>query len=136
MKYKLLAAHFSEEDKYLEEGTEVGDGTRHRWTRPPTTQMEGLDEESQEEIDRLKLRVGEGDPLNELPMTVGPDFDLSMLGAADKQRLLALLTNSSANEVGSDVGLRQQQKPAASSTPEHRPTRESSGARPAMAVRA
>ncbi len=133
-RYRLLAAHYTEEDKYLEEGTEVGEGTRHRWSRPPTTQMEGLDEESQEAIDELKSRVGEGDPLDALPMTVGPNFDLSMLSPDDKRRLLALLTDSAAKEVGSDAGLRQQTQPKAVLTPDHRPTKESTGARPAMAV--
>jgi hypothetical protein len=136
MRYKLLTAHFSEEDKYLEEGTEVGEGTQHRWSRPPTTQMEGLDDESQGEIDRLKARVGEGDPLNELPMTIGPNFDISMLGPDDRARLLALLTNSAGDEIGTDVGLRTPQQPKGVLSPDHRPTKESSGARPAMAVRA
>ena len=134
MRYKLLAPHYSEEDKYLEEGTEVGEGTRHRWTRPPTTQMEGLDEESQAMIDQLKAVVGEGDPLNDLPMTVGPDFDLSMLGPADKKRLLDLLQNSFTKEVARDVGLRQATEPKMVLSPDQRPTNKSTGARPAMAV--
>src|SRR5207248_42558 len=79
-RYRLLSAHYTEEDKLLlgdkelegtdapvtgravdekgndiydgdgrpilYRGTIVGDGSPHKWTRPPTPEMEGLDPES------------------------------------------------------------------------------------------
>ncbi len=71
-KYKLLSQHYSEEDKLLEPGTEVGTGTPFKWTRPPTTEMVGLDKEGKAAVEKEKLRAGEMlDPLNYLPMTTG-----------------------------------------------------------------
>ena len=71
-RYRLLAQHFSEEDKLLEPGTEVGDGCEHLWTRVPTTDMEPLDEAGRAAIARERIRVGEkADPLDALPMTMG-----------------------------------------------------------------
>ena len=71
-KYKLLAQHFSEEDKLLEPGTEVGDGTEHKWSRPPTVEMEPLDEDGKQRLERERTRVGDrSDPLDGLPATMG-----------------------------------------------------------------
>jgi len=71
-KYKLLSQHYSEEDKLLEPGTEVGDGTEHKWTRRPTPEMEALDEASKLSLERERIRSGEHiAPLDDLPMTMG-----------------------------------------------------------------
>lgn len=73
-KYKLLAQHFSEEDKLLEPDTLVGDGTEHKWTRPPTVEMEALDEEGRVAIAKERERTGETlSPIDDLPMTMGAD---------------------------------------------------------------
>jgi hypothetical protein len=70
-RYRLLAQHFSEEDKLLEPGTEVGDGTEHIWTRAPTSEMEALDEEGRQLVARERIRAGEHvDPVDALPMTM------------------------------------------------------------------
>jgi hypothetical protein len=70
-KYKLLSQHYSEEDKLLEPETEVGDGTKHLWTRKPTVEMEGLDEEGRLLIDIERERTGNRiAPLDDLPMTM------------------------------------------------------------------
>jgi hypothetical protein len=78
-RYKLLSPHFSEEDKLLEEGIEVGDGTPHAWTRRPTPQMEPLDETARKAIDREMIRARENnipwipgrlEPIDDLPMTM------------------------------------------------------------------
>ena len=70
-KYKLLAQHFSEEDKLLEPETIVGDGTPHAWTRAPTVEMEALDEEGKKAIELERKRTGETlDPTEELPLTM------------------------------------------------------------------
>ena len=69
-KYKLLAQHFSEEDKLLEADTIVGDGTEHKWTRAPTVEMEALDEEGRSCIMKERDRAGEHlSPTEDLPMT-------------------------------------------------------------------
>ena len=72
-KYRLLSQHYSEEDKLLEPGDEVGDGCEHRWTRPPTTEMIALDEEGAALLEKERRRVGERttNPVDDLPMTVG-----------------------------------------------------------------
>ena len=71
-RYRLLSQHFNEDDVLLEAGDEVGDGCEHRWTRPPTTEMIGLDEEGRRLIERERQRVGErGNPVDALPMTMG-----------------------------------------------------------------
>jgi hypothetical protein len=71
-KYRLLSQHYSEDDELLEPGAEVGDGTEHRWTRPPTVEMIALDEEAARLLERERRRVGEKiEPLDELPLTVG-----------------------------------------------------------------
>jgi hypothetical protein len=70
-RYRLLSQHFSEEDKLLEPGTEVGAGTPHKWTRPPTVEMEALNDEAEELLVLERERSGETlDPLNSLPMTM------------------------------------------------------------------
>lgn len=78
MRYRLLAQHYSEEDKLLEPGTVVGDGTPFLWTRPPTTEMEGLDDASCQAIEREKIREGTSglDPLSALRMTGGEAGDI------------------------------------------------------------
>jgi hypothetical protein len=71
-KYKLLSQHYSEEDKLLEPGTEVGDGTEHKWNRAPTPEMEALDEDAKQRLQRERIRSGEHiQPLDELPLTMG-----------------------------------------------------------------
>jgi hypothetical protein len=78
MRYRLLAQHYSEEDKLLEPGTEVGDGTPYLWTRPPTPEMAGLDEASRAAVEHEKIRCGEGglDPLSQLRMVGGDAGDI------------------------------------------------------------
>jgi hypothetical protein len=77
-KYKLLGPHYSEEDKLLETGTEVGDGTEHKWTRRPTAEMEALDESGRVALERERTRAHEHGlswgriaPIDDLPLTVG-----------------------------------------------------------------
>ncbi len=104
-RYRLLSAHYSEEDKYLlgdkeadeaggpitgreldkdgneildgngapivHRGTIVGDGTPHKWTRPPTPEMEGLDAESKRLVEIEKKRGDGLNPIDYLPMTYG-----------------------------------------------------------------
>jgi hypothetical protein len=78
-KYRLLSAHYSEEDKYLEGdkergdglGTIVGDGTEHKWTIPPTPEMVGLDPKSEALVEEAKLRGDGLNPVDYLPMTYG-----------------------------------------------------------------
>ena len=70
-KYKLLSPHYTEEDKLLETGTEVGDGTPHLWTRPPTPEMEALDADGKHRLEREKKRAGERvSPIEDLPLTM------------------------------------------------------------------
>jgi len=70
-RYRLLSQHYSEEDKLLEPGTEVGDGCEHAWTRPPTVEMEPLDEAGMDAIAKERRRVGETvDPTDQLAMTM------------------------------------------------------------------
>ena len=70
-KYRLLSQHYSEEDKLLEVGTEVGDGTEHKWTRPPTPEMEALDDDGKQRLERERIRAGEHiAPLDDLPLTM------------------------------------------------------------------
>jgi hypothetical protein len=65
-----LAQHFSEEDKLLEPDTIVGDGTEHKWTRTPTVEMEGLDEEGKKAVMKERERTGDHlSPTEDLPMT-------------------------------------------------------------------
>jgi hypothetical protein len=81
-RYRLTTPHFSEEDKLIEASdekpVEVGDGTMFKWTRPPTPEMQGLDEESRALVEREKVRCGEGgmDPLSQLKMTGGEAGDI------------------------------------------------------------
>ena len=50
----------------------MGTGTPFKWTRPPTTEMVGLDKDGKVAVEKEKLRAGEMlDPLNYLPMTTG-----------------------------------------------------------------
>jgi hypothetical protein len=104
-RYRLLSAHYSEEDKLLlgdqelngtdapvtgraldeagnevydgdgrpilYRGTIVGDGTPHKWTRPPTPEMEGLDAESKRLVEIEKKRGDGLNPVDFLPMTYG-----------------------------------------------------------------
>ena len=71
-KYRLLSQHYSEEDKLLEIGTEVGDGTEHKWTRPPTVEMEALDDAGRAALERERTRAGEKiAPIDDLPLTMG-----------------------------------------------------------------
>lgn len=71
-KYRLLSQHYSEEDKLLEIGTEVGDGTEHKWTRPPTVEMEALDDAGRAALERERTRAGERiSPVDDLPLTMG-----------------------------------------------------------------
>jgi hypothetical protein len=71
-KYKLLSQHYSEEDKLLEPDTIVGDGTEHKWSRPPTTEMVALDEDGKQQLERERIRAGERiAPIDDLPLTMG-----------------------------------------------------------------
>ncbi len=73
-KYRLLSQHYSEEDKLLEPGTEVGTGTPHKWSGPPTVEMEGLDREARRLIEAERKRAGEQiDPLVSLPLTMSEE---------------------------------------------------------------
>jgi hypothetical protein len=70
-RYKLISQHYSEEDKLLEAGTEVGDGTEHAWTRAPTAEMEALDDDAKQRLQKEKIRSGDHiAPLEDLPMTM------------------------------------------------------------------
>lgn len=77
-RYRLLEQHYSEEDKLLEGdntlgeglGTVVGEGSPHKWTRPPTPAMEGLDEKSQALVEKEKLRGHGLNPVDYLPIVV------------------------------------------------------------------
>lgn len=107
-RYRLLSAHYSEEDKLLmgdkenewmdgmpgklleKNGTIVGDGTLHKWTREPTPDMEGLDAESIKLVEKAKKRGDGLNPIDFLPLTMGqPDTsnDEQILGAL--KRVLA-----------------------------------------------
>jgi len=61
-RYRLLSQHFSEEDKLLEPGTEVGDGCEHLWTRPPTVEMLPLDEDGMDAVARERSAEEVGNP--------------------------------------------------------------------------
>jgi hypothetical protein len=78
-RYKLLAQHYSEEDKLLEVDTVVGDGTEHAWTRRPTPQMEALDEPARQAVEKEMVRAQQNgitwtsgiiSPIDDLPMTM------------------------------------------------------------------
>lgn len=109
-RYRLLSAHYSEEDKWLPgdkenedsnapvtghmvdenwnpvydgngnqrvfRGTIVGDGTQHKWTRPPTPEMEGLDDKSRALVEEAKKRGDGLNPIDFLPLVV----DKSVIG--------------------------------------------------------
>jgi hypothetical protein len=80
-KFRLLRAHFIPGDKWLPgdleneplgtQGVVVGDGTPHpiRW---PTLDMEPLDDEAREMLERERERIeadlGAVDPINQLPL--------------------------------------------------------------------
>jgi hypothetical protein len=84
MKYRLLTPHFSEEDKWLDGGTEVGDGTPHKWTREPTPEMEALDDEAKVALEKVMHKTGGSiDPMNELPMTTGQAVGPAARGQAE-----------------------------------------------------
>jgi hypothetical protein len=90
MKFRLLAAHYWPEDKYLEgekeagdAATIVGDGTQYpiyalskapKGTMTPTLQMEPLDDEArealEEEQERLDRTAASIDPIEQLARTV------------------------------------------------------------------
>jgi hypothetical protein len=78
VQYRLLSAHFNEEDKLLEADTVVGVGTAFRWSRPPTPEMEPLDDEARAEFARWQERWGENpmDPLSKMKMVGGELGDL------------------------------------------------------------
>jgi hypothetical protein len=86
MRYRLTTPHYSEEDKLLEASDEkpieVGDGTQFKWTRPPTPEMEGLDEESRAAVEKERIRAGEDglNPLNGLRMVGGEAGDIIAKG--------------------------------------------------------
>jgi hypothetical protein len=84
-KYKLLAQHYSEEDKLLEIDTIVGDGTEHAWTRRPTPQMEPLDEAARTAIEKEMTRAKENH-ITWTPGVISPidDLPLTMEAADDK----------------------------------------------------
>jgi hypothetical protein len=69
MKYRLLAPHVMPNQQLLEAGTEVGDGATHSWRYangdpiPPSTQMEGLDDEARKEVKKLHHSLYGDDPL-------------------------------------------------------------------------
>jgi hypothetical protein len=72
-KYKLLAQHHIE-DMLLEPGTIIGEGTsipflhKDGSPRPPTPDMEGLDEESQKAIEAVVARFM--NPELSIPLTM------------------------------------------------------------------
>jgi hypothetical protein len=89
-RYRLLSAHYSEEDKWLpgdkemsdqgeEKGTIVGDGTPHLWTRDPTPDMVGLDPESEKLVEKARKRGDGLNPVDFLPLTVGGPSNLEEL---------------------------------------------------------
>ena len=81
-RYRLLEAHYSEEDKWLpgdkeneqfgRPGTEVGDGTEHKWTGLPTPYMVGLDPEAERLVEEAKAHGDGLNPIDFLPMTMEP----------------------------------------------------------------
>lgn len=96
-KFRLLTAHYLPDDKYLlgdketehlgdEKGTVVGDGTPHRidW---PTLDMEPLDDEARELIDkekkRLELDAGEMNPVENLPLN---DYEKNYIPGSNQRR--------------------------------------------------
>jgi hypothetical protein len=119
-KYRLLSAHYSEEDKWLPgdkenedtsapvtgnvvdedgnqlyhdngqprvyRGTIVGDGTQHKWTRPPTPEMEGLDEKSKALVEEARKRGDGLNPIDFLPLTTGnsPNNRAELEAAAER----------------------------------------------------
>lgn len=87
-KYRLLSTHFSEEDKILEAGTLVGTGTIHKWTRPPTPEMQGIDKEGKEKVAEVKKRIGETlDPIDNLPLTMDMSFLNVQQGKLEKEKV-------------------------------------------------
>jgi hypothetical protein len=84
-RYRLTTSHFSEEDRLIEatedKPVEVGDGTLFKWTRPPTIEMEPLDDGAREAIERERERLGgrNQDPLDDLPMTLEPREQLRLV---------------------------------------------------------
>lgn len=63
MKYRLLGPHVTTGGERLETGTEVGDDTGYPWKYPdgkdmdPTTQMEGLDDQSRDKVREVHQRL-------------------------------------------------------------------------------
>lgn len=78
-KFKLTAQHYIDE-RLLEPGTIIGEGTEVPFTypdgspRPPTFDMEGLNDESQAEIDTLIANGGRY-PVDEIPPMVPQGAD-------------------------------------------------------------
>ena len=75
--FKLLSQHYID-DRLLEAGAIIGEGTEVPFLypdgtpRPPSTEMEGIDEDSQAEIDAVKEKAIYGiAPQDGLPMTMG-----------------------------------------------------------------
>jgi hypothetical protein len=104
-RYRLLSAHYSEEDKWLpghkemtdqgeEKGTIVGDGTPHLWTRDPTPDMVGLDPESEKLVEKARKRGDGLNPVDFLPLTVGGSR--AELEAAAARMGLSLVENEDA----------------------------------------
>jgi hypothetical protein len=122
-RYRLLTAHYTEEDKWLPgdqensnsnapitgyvtdedgnqvsdehgqpipyRGTLVGDRTPHKWTRDPTPEMEGLDEESKALVAKAKLRGDGLNPVDYLPMT-GPSEKLTRRQLEEQAKAMGL----------------------------------------------
>jgi hypothetical protein len=91
-RYRLLSAHYSEENKWLpgdkemsdqgeEKGTIVGDGTPHLWTRDPTPDMVGLDPESEKLVAKARKRGDGLNPVDYLPLTTGGPTSIEELEA-------------------------------------------------------
>jgi hypothetical protein len=94
-RYRLTTNHFTEEDKLIEatpeKPVEVGDGTPFLWTRPPTLEMEPLDDAAKKAIEEERKRTAgrSMDPLDDLPMTLDPKQQIELVLQnlpADEQR--------------------------------------------------
>lgn len=129
-RYRLLSAHYSEEDKWLPgdkenegsdapvtgqmvdedgnpiydekgvqrvyRGTLVGTGTQHKWTRDPTPEMEGLDPESKKKVEAVRRRGDGLNPVDFLPLTVGPPSNREELEAAANRMGFSLVEKEDA----------------------------------------
>jgi hypothetical protein len=91
MRFKLLAQHYIN-DRLLEEGTIIGEGTEVPFLDakgnplPPSDQMEGLDEESQKLVDSVREKSWNIDNIGLTMQPAGGDPTVQAVDPVDPSK--------------------------------------------------